>query len=670
MSLPENLGRLSSALTSDASLNIGVGVTPSGSFKLEVGTTSKFTGIATFGSTLSNGTYSYTLPSATGILALTSDIHSAVTLSAIGSTANANGATLTGQVLNLQPADASFGGVVTTGTQTFAGAKTFSSALTGTSATFSGNVIFDTTDRGLVSNTVDGSDNKFVSINGGGARGSDRGGTINLFGNEATGTGRIDINAGDVVGGVVNLVTQGLNRLTVNRDGTTTFTGALSGTSATFTSTGNAVTITSSSSASNVQLKVNNGANGDIYAGVAASDGSSVFTGTTAYSGYIGTNVAVPFYIATGGTARLTIASTGAATFSGNIVQSGTSNIIQQSASNSYSGGSVLDIYNISATGYGVYIKGGGTSQYALSVNNYAGTNLFTILGSGAATFSSTLTAGSQIISELSTANDIRLLINPTATAVKISATYNTTGSYQPLTFLTSDTERMRITSNSDRTQVAIGTDTVIYTAANRTNLTLATPAANSVLLGFKINGSSKGYLFHDGGTFQIVSDGSTDIAMFPQSAVKAGADNAYTMGASGARWSAIWAANGTIQTSDARKKKDITPTKLGLDFIMQLNPVSYKWKNGGNKVETFEAENENEVVKRTLTPISGKRTHYGLIAQEVKEVLGDIDFGGYVHDEETDTMALRYDQFISPLIKAIQELKAEIDLLKGIAPN
>jgi hypothetical protein len=31
--------------------------------------------------------------------------------------------------LNLEPASASFGGVVTTGTQTFAGAKTFSSNL-------------------------------------------------------------------------------------------------------------------------------------------------------------------------------------------------------------------------------------------------------------------------------------------------------------------------------------------------------------------------------------------------------------------------------------------------------------------------------------------------------------------------------------------------------------
>lgn len=50
-----------------------------------------------------------------------------ISLAAIGSTPNANGATLSGSTLNLEPASASFGGVVTTGTQTFAGAKTFSS---------------------------------------------------------------------------------------------------------------------------------------------------------------------------------------------------------------------------------------------------------------------------------------------------------------------------------------------------------------------------------------------------------------------------------------------------------------------------------------------------------------------------------------------------------------
>ncbi len=50
-----------------------------------------------------------------------------VTLAAIDSagSANANGATLTAQVLNLRSATTSFGGVVTTGTQSFAGEKTF-----------------------------------------------------------------------------------------------------------------------------------------------------------------------------------------------------------------------------------------------------------------------------------------------------------------------------------------------------------------------------------------------------------------------------------------------------------------------------------------------------------------------------------------------------------------
>jgi hypothetical protein len=110
------------------------------------GTTASFsstlgvTGQLTLGSTITNGTYTYTLPSATGTLALTSDIHSAVTLSAIGSTPNANAATLTGQVLNLEPASASFGGVVTTGTQSFAGDKTLTGTLYGIGLSMTGTV--------------------------------------------------------------------------------------------------------------------------------------------------------------------------------------------------------------------------------------------------------------------------------------------------------------------------------------------------------------------------------------------------------------------------------------------------------------------------------------------------------------------------------------------------
>jgi hypothetical protein len=51
-----------------------------------------------------------------------------VTLTAVGASPNSNGASLSGQALTLQPADATNPGVITTGSQTLAGVKTFNSA--------------------------------------------------------------------------------------------------------------------------------------------------------------------------------------------------------------------------------------------------------------------------------------------------------------------------------------------------------------------------------------------------------------------------------------------------------------------------------------------------------------------------------------------------------------
>ena len=63
--------------------------------------------------------------SAPEITALQAGQHAAVTLGAVGSAPNANGASLAGQLLTLQPADAANPGVVTGGAQTWAGVKTF-----------------------------------------------------------------------------------------------------------------------------------------------------------------------------------------------------------------------------------------------------------------------------------------------------------------------------------------------------------------------------------------------------------------------------------------------------------------------------------------------------------------------------------------------------------------
>lgn len=52
-----------------------------------------------------------------------------ITLAAVGAVPNANAASLSGQILTIQPASTSFPGVITTGVQSFAGAKTFTGAI-------------------------------------------------------------------------------------------------------------------------------------------------------------------------------------------------------------------------------------------------------------------------------------------------------------------------------------------------------------------------------------------------------------------------------------------------------------------------------------------------------------------------------------------------------------
>jgi hypothetical protein len=156
--------------------------------------------------------------------------------------------------------------------------------------------------------------------------------------------------------------------------------------------------------------------------------------------------------------------------------------------------------------------------------------------------------------------------------------------------------------------------------------------------------------------------------------------DNIVSLGANGNRWTAVWAANGTIQTSDPRTKSDIQDSALGLNFINKLRPVSYKFKVGGNRLveekivkEAEYDENGNliraAITEKVIEPFAGKRTHYGLLTTNVKESLGDLDFGGYIKtnlDDPESEEALRYDEFIAPLIKAVQELSAEVESLKS----
>lgn len=160
------------------------------------------------------------------------------------------------------------------------------------------------------------------------------------------------------------------------------------------------------------------------------------------------------------------------------------------------------------------------------------------------------------------------------------------------------------------------------------------------------------------------------------------GTDNAYTTGDATNRWSAVWAANGVIQTSDARLKTNVANSVLGLSFINSLRPVSYKWIEGGKKpIKQLyrdskgkivdEKDKDAQVAEVQTESIPGSRTHWGLIAQELKAACdaAGVDFGGWILSDSTDpdsTQAVRYDQLIAPLIKAIQELSAKVSALEN----
>jgi len=171
-----------------------------------------------------------------------------------------------------------------------------------------------------------------------------------------------------------------------------------------------------------------------------------------------------------------------------------------------------------------------------------------------------------------------------------------------------------------------------------------------------------------EAGFIKLSTSNIERLRITPAGTTQPGADNAYTLGANGVRWSAVWAANGTIQTSDEREKNTITESVLGLDFLKALRPVSYKWNVGGNTITTETDEDGNTT--QVVTPQPGTRTHFGLIAQEVKAAIPDgVDFGGWVLTDKNNPdsqQALRYDQFIAPLIQAVKELSQKVQALEA----
>ena len=152
-------------------------------------------------------------------------------------------------------------------------------------------------------------------------------------------------------------------------------------------------------------------------------------------------------------------------------------------------------------------------------------------------------------------------------------------------------------------------------------------------------------------------------------------ANNAFYSGFTGNVWAGIYSQTAVVVTSDARKKKDIEDCDLGLDFIDALRPVTYRMIEGHQEAtfapgESALTKDENdEFVQPTITIRPGSRRHYGLLAQEVKAAIGNLDCGFWTIEDVSDAdsaQGLRYEELIAPMLKAIQELSARVKTLEA----
>ncbi len=154
--------------------------------------------------------------------------------------------------------------------------------------------------------------------------------------------------------------------------------------------------------------------------------------------------------------------------------------------------------------------------------------------------------------------------------------------------------------------------------------LTLATPtntgfairhvtpsSSNSAQIGF--------FHFSTGLSDMRFELGGTARAILTPNQFAPAVDQGLSAGTAAARFSSVWAATGTIQTSDENDKRDIVDSDLGLDFVRALRPVRGRWRNVDlpeltetrtekrKKMQTVmreveeEVEEEGVIVRRTV---------------------------------------------------------------------
>jgi hypothetical protein len=131
----------------------------------------------------------------------------------------------------------------------------------------------------------------------------------------------------------------------------------------------------------------------------------------------------------------------------------------------------------------------------------------------------------------------------------------------------------------------------------------------------------------------------------------------------------------GWSNLSDARYKKNVQDNVPGLEFIKLLKPVTYQLEINklavALKEDQVRDEHGNIVMKNPDVQTKASRDAKeriimtGFIAQDVEEAANSIGYkfsGVDAPQNENDFYALRYSDFVVPLVKAVQEQQEIIE--------
>lgn len=204
--------------------------------------------------------------------------------------------------------------------------------------------------------------------------------------------------------------------------------------------------------------------------------------------------------------------------------------------------------------------------------------------------------ATSVIINKLAAGNNIDLQVDG-ATGLKVVGG----GVITPIIYDTSSNELIKFTATGSAvneltvTNAATGGNPEIQATGGDTNIGINIRPKGTGGLVVRRNDGTNGVSITDDGTDAVINKASAlnnirfkinSVSLYAMdaSALYPATDNTYSCGANGLRWTAVWAANGTIQTSFL-SEKNVSKWVEDEECLRQLpRVIEYQWKEAKDK--------------------------------------------------------------------------------------